>query len=247
VLLRIDKNEKRAKFNALPSPEVSSVDVRNIPTTGGGDYIAGIENKESSKNSMERIIREFTPNEEAMAKNRENLAQANSVAELTGNEFGKSETGLFDQVSNYFDSVGNSVYNEELGDIGLSRRGVRDDIAHGVGRLKAITFAAVPDVLKNGTIISYTENHKGRGYDTAIIAAPVNIGDSRHYVAAVVIRSYVESDNVDSQRFYLHEVHSDKKTSELFKTVWHLLRDVGYGSSNASTYNIGDSQKNVNS
>jgi len=36
MLLNIDKNEKRAKFDALPSPEISSVEVRNIPTVGGG-------------------------------------------------------------------------------------------------------------------------------------------------------------------------------------------------------------------
>jgi len=37
--LSIDKNEKRAKFDALTSPKVSSAEVRNIPTTGGG-YVA---------------------------------------------------------------------------------------------------------------------------------------------------------------------------------------------------------------
>jgi len=36
MLLNIDKNEKRAKFDALPSPEVSSVEVRNISAADGG-------------------------------------------------------------------------------------------------------------------------------------------------------------------------------------------------------------------
>ena len=34
--MNIDKNEKRAKFDALPSPKVNSVEVRNIPHDGGG-------------------------------------------------------------------------------------------------------------------------------------------------------------------------------------------------------------------
>jgi len=34
--LNTDNNEKRAKFDALPSPEVSSDEVRNIPHGGGG-------------------------------------------------------------------------------------------------------------------------------------------------------------------------------------------------------------------
>jgi len=36
MLLNIDKNEKRAKFDALPSPEVRSVEARNISTIDGG-------------------------------------------------------------------------------------------------------------------------------------------------------------------------------------------------------------------
>jgi len=40
-----------------------------------------------SQNDIKRMIEEYTPNEEAMAKGRENLTQAKSVAELIGNEF----------------------------------------------------------------------------------------------------------------------------------------------------------------
>ena len=39
--MNIDNNEKRAKFDALPSPEVNSDEVRNIPVTGGG-YVGRI-------------------------------------------------------------------------------------------------------------------------------------------------------------------------------------------------------------
>jgi len=211
-------------------------DIRFARRGRGGDYISGESSRDEGQGEM---IRRYTPNEEVMAKGRKNLVWAKSVAELTGNEFAKGETSLFDQVSDYFGSVGNSVYNEELGDVGLSRNGIRDDIAHGVGRLKAITFAAVPNVLEHGTIISYTENHKGRGYDTAIIAAPVNIGGNRHYVAAVVNRNRGKSGETSTQQFYLHEVYSNKKTSELFKTVAHLLQGAERSSSDASNNKIG--------
>jgi len=36
MFLSINKNEKRTRFDALPSPEVSSAEVRSIPATGGG-------------------------------------------------------------------------------------------------------------------------------------------------------------------------------------------------------------------
>ena len=39
--MNTDNNEKRARFDALPSPEVSSEAVRNIPVAGGG-YVSRI-------------------------------------------------------------------------------------------------------------------------------------------------------------------------------------------------------------
>jgi hypothetical protein len=168
-------------------------------------------------------IKEYAPSEDTMVKNREELPNAAPVAELMGTEFEKSEQNLFEQVSDFFDNIGNNIYNEHLGDIRLSRSGARDDIAHGVGRLKAATFKAVPDVLEKGAIINYAENHKGHKYDTAIIAAPVNVNGKRHYVAAVVRRDKNLSQRNASQRFYLHEVYTNKKTSELFKSVRGLL------------------------
>jgi len=58
MLLNIDKNEKRAKFDALPSPEVSSVEVRNIPTTDSGNDITGMEKtvKEYQESTDENLV-----------------------------------------------------------------------------------------------------------------------------------------------------------------------------------------------
>ena len=81
----------------------------------------------------------------------------------------------------------------------LDERSIKNDIAHGIGRAKAITFAAVPDVIANGQQIDYQENWKGRGKDSYIFAAPVVFGNQRGFVAAVVIQG-------DDNRFYLHEV-----------------------------------------
>ena len=86
-----------------------------------------------------------------------------------------------------------------FGDVILDERSIKNDIAHGIGRAKAITFAAVPDVIANGQQIDYQENWKGRGKDSYIFAAPVVFGNQRGFVAAVVLRG---NDNA----FYLHEV-----------------------------------------
>jgi hypothetical protein len=90
---------------------------------------------------------------------------------------------------------------------------VKDSIAHGIGRAKAIAFAAIPAVIEKGTIIGETPDWKGRGYRGIVLAAPVKISDADYVVAAVL-----RGDNA-SQRFYLHEVGlKDRLQPDAFKT-----------------------------
>lgn len=120
-------------------------------------------------------------------------------ATLNGAEFSKVGGKLTDQVGVFFQRLGNSVFRSGLGNVILDKRGVKSDIAHGIGRAKVITFAAVPDVIARGRQIDYQQNWKNRGYDTYVFAAPVNLAGQKTYVAAVV-RSGIDN------RFYLHEV-----------------------------------------
>lgn len=135
---------------------------------------------------------------------------------LTGNEFGKGEKDLITQVTEFYASLGGVVHHEDVGDILLNRKSVKDDIAHGIGRKKAISFAAVPDVLEKGKVLDFQKNWKGRKKDTAVIGAPVRITDGPYagdyYELAVVT---VGEDN----RMYLHEVYTIKTGSDTpFKT-----------------------------
>lgn len=142
-----------------------------------------------------------TPNE-IVAKLKNNipyLHQEPIVSTLNGNEFARGEKKLSEQVSDFFKSFGNKVFRSGLGNVVLDERGVKSDIAHGLGRAKSITFAAVPDVIASGKQIDFQENWKGRGYDSYVFAAPIKIGEKTSYVAAVVL-----SDT--NNRFYLHEV-----------------------------------------
>lgn len=74
----------------------------------------------------------------------------NPVTEMDGSEFAKGTVGIFDQVAEFFNSIGNKVTNSILGDVVIDRRGVKDSVSHGLGRNKAIAFKAVPDVIQNG-------------------------------------------------------------------------------------------------
>ena len=59
------------------------------------------------------------------------------VTKLTGNEFAKGDTDLMTQVLNYFDSLGNSVYSEQFGDVALTKSSWRSERRHGMTALKA--------------------------------------------------------------------------------------------------------------
>lgn len=150
--------------------------------------------------------------QEAIENNIKNVKQMPPVANISGEEFKKSEVDLVTQVSDFFDDQGNVATSLELGEVTFDRRGVKDDIAHGIGRKKAASFAAVPDVIKNGKVVDYQKNWKGRGYDTAVIAAPIKINGEPHLMGIVLIKEQ------GNQRFYVHEVLSIAEGAPLFKT-----------------------------
>lgn len=140
------------------------------------------------------------------------VAGMEPVAAITGAEFQKGEKDLTTQAAEFFDSIGNQVFNPQLGDVTLDRRGAKDDIAHGIGKKKAAAFAAVPDVLEKGRVIDFQKDWKGRGYDTAVVAAPITIGGVKHYAGVVLLRSR------DTNRFYVHEVLTTENGASPFKT-----------------------------
>lgn len=129
-----------------------------------------------------------------------NLKDMQPVSTLTGNEFQKGNERITDTVGRFFASLGNKVKRIGFGDITIDVDGVKDSIAHGLGKRKAAAFKAIPDVLVNGKQIDYQSEWKGRTYDTYVFAAPIQVEDEINYVAAVVTNSG------SANRYYLHEV-----------------------------------------
>ena len=133
------------------------------------------------------------------------LLNGSPVSSLTGNEFQRVQgKTLTDQVEEYFDTIGNKATSPLFGDVILDRGGADDSLAHGMGRNKAIAYAAVKDVIEYGVLIDYHTNHKGRGYDSAVISVPIEMGGER-FVCNVVIHK-----NLVNNKFYLHEVTQKK-------------------------------------
>lgn len=172
-------------------------------------------------------------------KNMRYVANMKPVADLTGKEFAKGDTDLVTQVCEYFNSIGNKV-ESKYGTIVLNRTGVKSSISHGIGRKKAVAFKAVPDVIKNGKIIDYTNNYKNRDYDTAVFSAPIKMENKDYYVAAVV------NVNKNSNEYYLHEIAmTNKKEDEtLFKTGNSQKTTPSNASS--SIYSLLNKLQNVN-
>ena len=163
------------------------------------------------------------------------------VAEITGKEFAKNaEKNLVQQVGDYFRTLGNKVFRRGLGEVVLDERGVKDSMAHGIGRRKAAAFAAVPQVIAQGRQIDTQQNWKGRGYDTLVFAAPVKVGNDTNYIAAVVTKLH------DSNRYYLHEVvdqngniiYQKKDAVNTIKTDYVDGKTVSIGGATTSLDNI---------
>ena len=105
--------------------------------------------------------------------------------------------------------MGNKVTRKGFGDVVIDENGIQDNIAHGLGRAKSITFAAVPDIIKKGKQIDYQNQWKGRNYDTVVFAGPVEVANQKGFVAAVVIKKDT------SNRYYLYEIVDS--TGNIFK------------------------------
>lgn len=186
--------------------ETQSVDAQKNTVPNGTESNIGAYMKEEHHGNILDGIRQHI----------DEVSGMESVAQISGNEFQKTAADprpLRERVIDFFNSIGNKVVRKGFGDIALNNAGVRDSLGHGYGKLKAATFAALPDVLRDGKIISYDANYKNRGYESFLISAPVKVGNETVYVGAYVIKDQ------QTQRYKVHEVlTTNKDGTQSFKT-----------------------------
>ena len=136
------------------------------------------------------------------------------VTEITGKEFQSDGVPLTDKVPAYWQgSYQGGVVSPELGRVVLDKEGVKSSMGHGIGALKAAAFYAVPEVIQKGKVFDRQQNWKGRGYDTAVLAAPISIA-GKEYICEVIVEQ-----RPNRQGFYLHEVEVKEKLGNVFKTA----------------------------
>ncbi|MGF0069266.1 hypothetical protein [Candidatus Spyradosoma sp. SGI.093] len=147
------------------------------------------------------------------ARQVEQIFKMSPIHSLTGTEFQKDSVPLTEKVTAFWKEKHNGfAVNPTLGTVRLDREGVKDSLGHGIGSLKSAAYAAVPSVIEHGIIFDRQTNWKNRGYDTAVLAAPITIG-GKEYICEVVVET-----RPNRQGFYLHEVELKEKVENAFKT-----------------------------
>ncbi|MBI5520199.1 MAG: hypothetical protein HY916_09080 [Desulfovibrio sp.] len=90
--------------------------------------------------------------------------------------------------------------NAETGwDIEVTKRGIRDSMAHGAGEQKLQAVAGIPAMLERGVLVRST-GPDAKGLASHIFAAKLRIGEN-DYVAGLVVR-----EDRNGRRFYDHEL-----------------------------------------
>lgn len=142
---------------------------------------------------------------EQMNGHLDELEEMKPVATIEGTEvsFGKTRNENISNVEEFFDSIGNKVIRENFGTVELTKSGARATVQHGNSKAKQVAVAAVPEVIQKGKQIGYEQNWQGRGYDTYVFAAPVEIDGTKLY-EGVIVREYTRQNGV--KNFYVHEV-----------------------------------------
>lgn len=201
----IGQTWKERKTPAETSLHTQDGQVRGLPMLTAEERETGIirETKNADGQSQTAGKAEIKSDQssvvEKLQRNIPQLENEKVLREVQGTEFDKNQGKLSETVGAFFKAIGNKVFRQGLGNVIMDDRSIKSDIAHGIGKTKAATFAAVPDVIEKGRQIDYDSNWKGRNKESFIYAGKVIVDGKPAYLAAVVMR---DTDN----RFYLHEV-----------------------------------------
>ena len=125
---------------------------------------------------------------------------ANPVTRLSGNEFlPKPGLTFVQQILEYFQSFDCEAQSPWV-EVLLDKKGIQSDKSHGIGRIKAASFATIKDVLEKGTIILPLDYYatNGKKQMTGMMAAPIVIGTDSFICVVVVISSLVRGSSAAS-------------------------------------------------
>ena len=97
----------------------------------------------------------------------------------------------------------------------MDERNIKDSIAHGIYRNKAIGFISAPEVILKGKLLEYNPNRNNQNYKSFTFIAPIRIGKF-DYIEEVIVKS-----NKDRTGLYVHRVEIKTKLEDVLKTAQH--------------------------
>ncbi|MCB7066089.1 hypothetical protein LI031_19750 [Enterocloster citroniae] len=208
----------------------------------GETYKSGMESRKKGQKERNALEKPDQVTEKNIKENYGKVREMESVTEMEGTEFGKGEKKLSEQILEFFESIGGKAHNEVVGDVILNKRAIKDDMAHGISRKKAVAFAAIPDVIEKGYVLDHQKNWKGRGYDSAAIGAKVKLAGEEYYELVIV---KLKNEN----HLYVHEVHTAKVGEDSVQDQLFPSAESSNGTSGGNPlpiYSIFDKLINVN-
>ena len=153
---------------------------------------------------------ELVMDEKEITENKEYVANMKPVIKLSGNQFAKNADKDFKTMAHEY--LGDDGINAENPRLGVVNIGM-DGIEHLIGALthrRSAMLPAVKTVIEKGRIIQTEKNHKGHGYDTAVIAGVVSL-DGKDYYMGVAVRENADGTN----GYYVHDAVVIEKRNSL--------------------------------
>ena len=171
------------------------------------DNITNVNILESSKDDNE-LHSEKTDSlsEEDYKSNCKELVQMDFVSELNGTEL-DGKLPLKQKVSDLFDSWGNAINTERFGSVALTNSSIRSEFRHGTTKNKVTAYAAIPSVLRDGTVIDVQKKNHGE-VERIIVAAPIKIANVPFFMGVMIQK------DSNTNRLYLHDVVIKKEASD---------------------------------
>lgn len=150
--------------------------------------------------------------DDAIKKNIQTIAESAPVTTIDGREIESFGDKKEEQILRFFNSIGNKVYNTELGEILLTKKSVRSMTNHkGKTFLKMASVTALPNVIQKGNVCFVRGDSEGN-IERAIVAAPVSITgiekEGEYLVGATIVISPT------TNRLYLHDLIAIKKEGD---------------------------------
>ena len=135
-----------------------------------------------------------------MQANLKDLQNMEPLATVDGTEI-PTEGRITERIMGYLDGIGRKVDRPGFGEVTFTKTRIKNSfVGHGIGNAKIELMAGVPGVIAKGKQIGFSENWKGRGYDSYVFAGPVSYKGETTYLTALVTADR------NGNRYYLHEV-----------------------------------------